>query len=144
MKATLIMALFLVLFTVFTLIFPLYQFRIIRNFQFIPIPFFIAIGLAVIINVAALSLFSLFVTHKMVGPLYSLVRALRQLAEGKVGVQVQQRANDEFGFLFRNFNEASERIKEWTKSDLKKLRDSGHSLPELEKDLKSRLKEGGF
>lgn len=131
---------------------PLYQFEILRIPRFLPWPILVMMGAAAVVNVALVGLMGIQVTHRLAGPMYSLVRQIRRIEEGQWHGRLKLREGDDMKYVVRNFNEMVSSIEQRTEHDLarlaaiKSLLDSPgeqakakDQLAELEADLQSRL-----
>lgn len=87
------------------ILFPLYQFEILRIPRFLPVPVLGVMFLAACINVAVVGYMAIHITHRMAGPMYSMVRELRRVKEGRWSGQMRLREGDELKLVVRNFNE---------------------------------------
>ncbi len=92
------------LLTLFTVLWPLYQFRIIRFPDFLPTPFLVAIGIAAIANFILIAGAGILLTHRVAGPIFNIVRHLNRMEEGSPLMQIRVRAEDDLQFLVRNLN----------------------------------------
>jgi nitrogen fixation/metabolism regulation signal transduction histidine kinase len=70
----------------------------------------LAISEAVMIVVTAL--FALFYSHRIAGPVYRLKKAMEEVSQGNMDIQVKIRKNDEFHDLAENFNAMLKNVKE--------------------------------
>lgn len=93
------------LLTVVVILYPLFQFRILHSIAFLPTPFFWAMAIAGAMNFAAVATLALLITHRIAGPMFSLVRQFRQIQTGKYGTGLRVREDDELKFVVRNFND---------------------------------------
>ena len=108
---------FSTLLTMLIVLYPLFAFRILRIPAFLPFPIFVGMGLAVLVNIAVIAVMTMFITHRIVGPLYSLVRNMRRFESTHWAGHVTVRENDELKYVMRNFNDMVDRIVEQTKRD---------------------------
>src|SRR4051812_38187621 len=65
--------------TLFLILFPLFWFRIVRYPNFVPVPFMWAIGVAAVLNVLIVAFLGIVITHRIAGPMFSLVRHIHLL-----------------------------------------------------------------
>jgi len=65
----------------------------------------VLLGLATIIV-------TLFVSHKIAGPLYRLKKAMEELGEGDLGVQIKLRQKDQLVHIAEAFNTMAKKLKE--------------------------------
>lgn len=103
------------------ILYPLYVFQILRIPKFLPAPILFSMALAIVLNVFVIAGFSIFMTHKIAGPIYGLLREFRRVAAGYFGHEMRVRKDDELKYMIRNFNEVSLALKEITEVDLKAL-----------------------
>ena len=137
--------------TTLIILYPLYQFEILRIPKFLPIPVLSAMVVAAVVNIGVVAFMGIMVTHKIAGPMYSLVRCFRRVAMGKFDNPMRQREGDELRFVVRNFNDMLQGLQVSTADDLgllaearKKLKAglTDTSIPEfdeLEKRLRHRI-----
>lgn len=104
--------------TATVVLYPLYVFQILRIPKFLPLPILASMVLAVILNIALIASFTLVLTHRLAGPVYGLLREFRRIAAGLFGNEMKFRKDDELKYLIRNFNEASNSLKELTELDI--------------------------
>jgi methyl-accepting chemotaxis protein len=91
--------------TVFIILFPLVQFRVIRFPNFVPAPFLWAMSVAAVLNFLIVAMMGILITHRIAGPMFSLVRHIRMIQGGRLSPPLQVRENDDLKYLVRNFNE---------------------------------------
>jgi len=103
------------------IIYPLYAFKILAIPKFLPAPILLSMVLAVVLNVFVIAGFSVFMTHKLAGPIYGLLREFRRIAAGYFGHEMRVRKDDELKYLIRNFNEVSLSLKESAELDIASL-----------------------
>lgn len=63
-------------------------------------------GPALVVLVVGAVLFSLYVTHRLAGPLYRLEQSVREVAQGNVSLRIRFRGDDELHGLAAAANEA--------------------------------------
>jgi methyl-accepting chemotaxis protein len=97
--------------TAVVILYPLYAFEILRIASFLPVPILATMAFACLINMTFLGAMGIIVTHKMAGPMYSLVRHFRVVAMGRFTEPMRLREDDELKFVVRNFNEMVEELK---------------------------------
>lgn len=83
---------------------PLYQFEILRIPRFLPWPILLMMVAAAFVNVAVIGLMTIHVTHRLAGPMFSLVRQLRRIEEGQWHGSFKLREGDDLRYVARNFN----------------------------------------
>lgn len=113
------------------LLYPLYEFEILRVPRFLPWPILLGMGLAAFLNIMLIALLGIFITHRIAGPAFSLVRAFRRLEMGKWNGRLRIRDEDELHFVVRNFNQMVDALVLAAKADLQSI---GHALELLEKN----------
>ncbi len=92
--------------TLFLVLFPLFQFQILRFPNFLPYPFLVGIALAAILNFAIVAAMGILITHRIAGPMFSLVRQLRVVQSGNfAAAHLKTRESDDLKYVVRNFNE---------------------------------------
>lgn len=107
--------------TLFLVLFPLFQFRIIRFPDFLPTPFLLAILLAALLNFAIVATMGILVTHRIAGPMFSLVRQFRILQTGRLDAHLRIREGDDLKYVVRNFNEMVDGLADGVKKDVTNL-----------------------
>ncbi len=115
-----------------------------------------AIGPALIGLIVMAALFSIFLTHRLAGPLYRLEKSAKDLAQGNLALRIRLRRRDELQELAGLLNEAVVRIDDamgeirdreaTAQAALRRLADHlkthASSNPELAKQLNAALEEG--
>ncbi len=104
------------------ILYPLYTFKILRLPFFLPYPVMGLIGLAALLNVFLVGFMGILMTHRVAGPMYSLVRQFRRVEEGRWYGQMRIRDGDDMRYVVRNFNAMMESINSQTHLDSDKLR----------------------
>ena len=108
---------------------PLYVFEILRIPNFLPLPILSGMGVALLVNILALSYVGVHLTHRIAGPMYSIVRHLRRMAAGRWALPMRIRDEDELKFVVRNINDLVFSLKEIAITD---LRDINSAIAALE------------
>jgi hypothetical protein len=111
----------------------LFVFKILVIPQFVPMPFLLAMGLAALLNMAFIAGAGILLTHRIAGPMYSMVRQMRRVSAGILRSPIVLRKNDDLRFLVRNFNDLINGLVSMGEGDLKKLEAierASKSLPE--------------
>jgi methyl-accepting chemotaxis protein len=103
------------------ILYPLYTFEIIRIAGFLPAPILGGMVVAAVINIAFLALMGIIVTHKIAGPMYSLVRHIRMIGMGQWEELMRQRDGDDLRFVVRNFNEMITELQGMTENDISEM-----------------------
>lgn len=109
------------LLTLILILVPLYQFEILRIPAFLPLPMLTAIGFAALANVILIGFLGIFITHRIAGPMYSLVRHLRKVELGCWAGHMRIRDNDDLRYLVRNFNQMVDGLVAIGRQDLASL-----------------------
>ena len=108
--------------TTIIILYPLFAFRILRIPEFLPMPIFLAMLLAAVVNIALISFMTVMLTHRIVGPLYNLVRNMRRFESSHWNGHIAVREQDELKYVMRNFNGMVDEIINTLKTDIAKLR----------------------
>ena len=120
-RAAIIVGLSSTLLTTALLLWPLFQFKIIRFPNFLPWPFLAAIFLGALINFIFVAGLGILMTHRIAGPMFALVRQMRVVQHGNFRAQLAVRQLDDLKYLIRNFNEMTTKLVDITTEDLAKL-----------------------
>jgi methyl-accepting chemotaxis protein len=107
--------------TVVLILYPLFQFRILRFPMFVPPPFIAAIAAASILNFALVAWMGILITHRIAGPMFSLVRQIRKLQTGNFHGEFRIRTGDDLKYLVRNFNDLLDFLVRLTQQDRERL-----------------------
>ena len=107
--------------TALIILYPLYEFRILRIPRFLPLPILSAMAAATFSNMAFIGSMALVLTHKIAGPMYSLARAMRWLGLGRLGTKLSQRPADDLKFMVRQFNHMAAGLRAQAEADLEAL-----------------------
>ena len=142
--------------TLFLILFPLFWFRIVRYPNFVPVPFLWAIGAAAVLNVLIVAFLGIMITHRIAGPMFSLVRHIRMMQSGRAVAPLKVREGDDLKYVVRNYNELMQYLYDRTARDkdrvdalIDQLRSAGGpatALAEAETlaaELKQRLEPEG-
>ncbi len=124
--AAMVVGAFSSILTIVVILFPLYQFEILRIPRFLPTPILASMLLAVLVNVIFVGMITVMVTHRIAGPMYGLLRYIRRIQTGKYQAYAKTRDGDELGFIFRNFNDMVSSLIRSARKDihfLKEIRD---------------------
>ena len=122
------------------ILYPLYQFEILRIPAFLPTPILGVMVLAVAVNILFIWLIGIAVTHKLAGPMYSMARTLRRIEEGVWTGHLTIRKDDEMHYLVRSLNGMIDSITDACKSDLsavRQLKKLINSLPASEDEAET-------
>jgi methyl-accepting chemotaxis protein len=112
---------FSTLLTVVLILFPLFQFQILRFPNFVPMPFVLGMVMAAVINFVMVAYFGILMTHRIAGPMFSLVRQFRLVSGGNYNAAFGVRERDELKFVIRNFNEMVAGLTSQTLKDVEKI-----------------------
>ena len=103
------------------ILYPLYQFKILRIAVFLPWPIILVMLLAAVLNVMLVGFMGILLTHKIAGPMYSLVRHFRRVEDGRWFGEMKVRDGDDLRYVVRNFNAMLDSINKASHHDLNKL-----------------------
>ncbi len=117
--------------TSFLILYPLYEFQILRATRFLPPPIIIAMLCAGVLNIFVVGFMGVFFSHRIAGPMHSILRFLRRLSTARYGSRMKIRNGDELKLLVRQTNELAECLHKVTENDLKLVK---LALMELEKN----------
>ncbi|MEY4631108.1 MAG: hypothetical protein RIQ81_1228 [Pseudomonadota bacterium] len=107
--------------TTFFILLPLYVFKILVIPRFLPMPILAMMGLALAMNIFSVFILGLMLTNRIAGPLYSLVRAMRQTGRGDFNSHLIVRASDDLKFVIRHFNDMSAGLARLAKDDIESM-----------------------
>jgi|GEM_PF-995511 len=108
--------------TTSVILYPLYQFEILRIPRFLPWPILGVMVMAALLNILLVGFMGILLTHRLAGPMYSLVRQFRRVEEGRWYGQMKIRDGDDMRYVVRNFNAMLDAINKQTHMDFEKLR----------------------
>ena len=111
---------------------PLYVFEILRIPKFLPLPILSGMLVALLVNVLALSYVAVHVTHRIAGPMYSIVRHLRKIAAGRWAIPMRIRDEDELKFVVRNVNDLVSSLKDIALEDLRDVQSAMTALEAIQ------------
>lgn len=156
-RSAIVVGLVSTILTAIVILYPLYFFQILRIPRFLPAPILLAMALAAVLNIVIVGVMGIFVTHRIAGPMYSLVRSFRKVSIGKYEASMGFRADDELKFVVRNFNNMIEALRGFAVQDIKMINKTiilveslekaeeiekiRSELGELKKSIESRLEE---
>lgn len=120
-RMAVVVGFFSTLLTVILILFPLFQFQILRFPNFVPYPFVIGMVVAALANFVMVAYFGIVLTHRIAGPMFSLVRQFRAVSGGNLNAKFNVREQDELKFVIRNFNEMVDGLAMRTLADLQKV-----------------------
>ena len=132
--------LFSTVLTTIIILYPLFVFRILRIPEFLPLPIFGVMALAALVNIALISYLTITVTHRVVGPLYNLVRNMRRFESPRWNGHIRVRDKDELQYVMRNFNNMVDYIIKATNKDLVELQKINNDAPEFKKTIETMQK----
>ena len=134
--------------TLIILLVPLRYFEIIRTAGFLPPGIFGIMIIAAAANIAMVCMLGIFITHRIAGPMYAIVRALRRIEIGRWAGHLKLRDSDDLRFVVRNFNEMVDGLVNTARKDLEYVEvalektsqdEAKESLNELKSRLQSRM-----
>jgi methyl-accepting chemotaxis protein len=141
--------------TATVLLFPLYQFEILRIPRFLPLPILAAMGCAALLNILLVGLLGVFITHRIAGPMYSLVRNFRRIEMGLWAGHLRIREGDDLRYVVRNFNQMVDGLVHTARTDVAEIAEVESELSRvnaepavvarvhaLKRRFEQRLKEG--
>jgi len=132
MKSAVVVGITSTLLTVVFILYPLAQFELIREIT-LPWPILLAMILAAFLNICLVAVFAIYLTHRIAGPMYSLVKHMRLITLGEwSNEKIQIREKDELRYIIRNFNELKEYLEKSVCLDLEKLQKIIDSLETLQ------------
>ena len=145
-SAAVIVGVISTLLTAAMIITPLFIFEILRIPRFLPVPVLLVMVLACFVNIAIVGLMGIYITHRVAGPMFSLVRFFRRVESGMWHGEMRTRVDDDLGYVVRNFNEMLHGIRRFAQSDLDQINaainspeDREQRLLELRDQLSARL-----
>lgn len=107
-KIAVIVGLCSTLLTLTLILLPLFQLNILRFPNFVPYPFVVAMAVAALLNFFIIAALGVLITHRIAGPMFSLVRHIRAVQLGRLTGPLKVRDSDDLKYLVRNFNEMLE------------------------------------
>ena len=103
------------------IIYPMFEFKILRIGMFLPLPVFMCMVLAGIVNCLLQLVFGIMLTHRVAGPMFAIIRHMRRIGAGHWRVIMRQRPHDDLQMLVRHLNEMSVSLVSSAKGDLDAL-----------------------
>lgn len=73
--------------------------------QRLPTPVLLVLLLILVINVSSIYMAAILATHRIVGPIFNLLRQFQRVSKGDFSAQARFRDSDEMHYLARRFNE---------------------------------------
>lgn len=116
--------------TTVVILYPLFAFKILVVPQFLPSPILLGMLVAAFINIGMIVLFGILITHRIAGPMFSMVRHLRRIAAGQWRTTMRIRPGDELHILVRNLNELSDALIDTASKDLQLIDNVIESVPQ--------------
>ena len=132
MGMAVVVGLFSTLLTTIIILYPLYAFRILRIPEFLPLSILGVMVAAALVNIALISFMTIMLTHRIVGPLYNLVRNMRRFESPNWNGHIRVRGQDELKYVVRNFNNMIDCITASINNDLTTLKKIEDRVPELQ------------
>lgn len=123
------------------ILYPLYQFEILRIPRFLPLPILMGMICAVLVNMLLILMLAVLITHRIAGPMYALSREFEEMSQGFFGRELRGRKMDDLRYLIRRFNELSSNLRNITYDDREKITLALEQLMGLQKQLESDNKE---
>ena len=120
--------------TTSVILIPLYQFEILRIPRFLPWPILLSMMVAVMVNISLVAFVGLFVTHRIAGPIYAMVRSLREIEEGRITGPMRIRESDDLKYLVRSFNGMVDGLRKSTEEELKIVVEAIEKKPSWDDD----------
>lgn len=104
--------------TTFFILLPLYVFKILVIPRFLPWPILLVMVLALVMNIFSVFILGLIMTNRIAGPLYALIRAMRQTGRGDFNAHLRVRATDDLKYVIRHFNDMTAALSRLTRDDI--------------------------
>lgn len=120
--AAVVVGLISTILTSLVILYPLYSFEILRIPRFLPLPILFVMLLAAVLNIFLVGFMGIFLTHRIAGPMYGIVRYIRQIEEGDLCGRVKTRDGDELGFVVRNLNAMLDSLCNKAENELQSIR----------------------
>jgi len=127
-KIAVIVGLLTTILTSFLILYPMFQFKIIRGISFVPPAFVLAMVVAAVLNFTIIAGLGILITHKLAGPMFSMVRQMRLIKAGRFDAKLIVRKGDDLRYLVRNFNDLVDELVAMTKKDKKVVEDAMTNL----------------
>ena len=134
--------------TTLVILYPLFVFKILVVPQFLPTPILVGMLAAAVINIAIIVMFGILITHRIAGPMFSMVRHLRRMQIGQWRTFMRVRPGDELQLIVRNMNELSDALVQTATKDLELIEKAfagspsnevSSALHELRERMRSRI-----
>lgn len=123
--------------TALMILFPLYYFKILVIPNFLPTPILALIVTALVLNMVLVGIFGVFVSHRIAGPVFAIVRQFRSIQDGQFNVQLRLRNDDDLTYLVKHLNETAEALVALSRQDLEIL--AQNDLATLKSRFEKRL-----
>ena len=107
--------------TTILIIYPLFEFKIIRIGMFLPPPVFLFMLAAGVVNCLLQLMFGIMLTHRVAGPMFAIIRHMRKIGNGHWKVNMRQRPTDDLQMMVRHLNEMSESLVDAASKDLESI-----------------------
>ncbi|MCY4380105.1 MAG: hypothetical protein OXC40_00845 [Proteobacteria bacterium] len=117
------------------ILYPLFQFEILRIPKFLPLPILSAMVFATILNICCIMFLAIIITHRIAGPVFALSREFTEMSQGVFGRELQLRKTDDLRYLSRCFNEMSVSLKNLTYDDIERITLALDTIKSLEQEL---------
>ncbi len=129
--------------TMFLILYPLFYLKVLRFPNFLPAPFLIACAAAAFLNFFMIAFLGIRLSHRIAGPVFAMVRYLRNLQNGQYCEQMRVRDSDELKYLARHLGDLGLILKDKTSTDLRHLNEIisivGNSQDALSKEDRMRV-----
>jgi methyl-accepting chemotaxis protein len=122
------------------ILYPLYLFKILVVPRFLPTPILAGMVFAALINIAMVVIFGILLSHKIAGPMFSMVRHFRKIASGHFRTEMKLRPGDDMQFVVRNLNDLSISLVQFAQKDLDLL-DQALAAPNTSATTQAILKQ---
>jgi signal transduction histidine kinase len=103
------------------ILYPLYKFKILHMAQFLPMPIIATMAIAAVLNILTIGILSIYLTHKIAGPMYNLCKHMRNISLGKIPKPIAVRKDDDLKYVVRNFNEMTKNLSKDIGKDITKI-----------------------
>lgn len=116
------------------ILYPLFSFKILTSIYFLPWPVMVGVVFAILINMIVQLIFGIILTHRIAGPMYGMIRTIRQIGAGRWSAQVKLRDQDELQMIGRHLNEMSEQLIKAGNDDVRRIEQVSSKLALLNID----------
>ncbi|MCY4444304.1 MAG: hypothetical protein OXC44_05860 [Proteobacteria bacterium] len=116
-------------------VYPLFAFEILRIPKFLPTPVLAGMVFAAVLNLAFILYFSIIITHRIAGPMFTLSREFAEMSQGIFGRNLSARKTDDLRYLIRCYNDMSLCLKNISLDDQEELDKLHKQAQELHSSL---------